>query len=34
LAKRSSQPIRLRSGQAFARYAVAMTKSLLLRDFQ
>jgi hypothetical protein len=34
LAKRSSQPIRLRSGQPFARDAVAMTKSLLPRDFQ
>jgi hypothetical protein len=34
LAKRSSQPIRLRSGQPFARDAVAITKSLLPRDFQ
>ena len=34
LAKRSSQPIRLRSGQPFARDAVAVTKSLLPRDFQ
>jgi hypothetical protein len=34
LAKRSSQPIRLRSGQPFARDAVAITKSLLPRHFQ